>query len=62
MTKDQVREVWAIELESGVLVPPIDDDASDSFIAFSSEADAQLCLESQLAKGYIDNGKPVRLL
>lgn len=62
MTKEQVNKVWAIELPSGILVPPLDDDASDAFMAFNSEDDARLCLQSQIDKGYIDSGEPVRVL
>lgn len=57
-----VTEVWAIRVQPGDhLLPPLDDDQSDSFIACPTEADANLLLESQIEKGYIEAGEVVRV-
>ncbi len=53
-------QVWAINLEFGLL-PPIDDDRSDCFMAFPTQKDAEICLSSQIEKGYIEAGEVVRV-
>ncbi len=63
MKPEKVREVWGIVVgESGQLLPPVDDDPGDSFMAFASEDDARLCMQSQIDKGYIDAGEVRRLM
>ena len=52
----QWMQVWAIVLNGGIMLPPIDDDSCECFMAFPTEADAATALESQTQKGYIDPG------
>jgi hypothetical protein len=56
-----LKEVWGIVIDNGTLLPPIDDDNCDSFIAYPTEGDARLGLQSQIDKGYIESGTVRRL-
>jgi hypothetical protein len=57
-------EIWAIASLSpnvGLLVPMDDDyygeeEACNSFMAFPTRADAEICLKSQIKKEYIEEG------
>ncbi len=53
-------EVWAIVIDGGML-PPIDDDAARCFMAFPTEEDAEACLKSRVANGYIQSGHVQRV-
>lgn len=49
-------EVWALRLPGGDLVPPMDDDGTRSFMAWPSQAEAEVGLEHQVEMGYFDPG------
>jgi hypothetical protein len=55
VTVTKLAQIWAIEQNDRGLLPPLDDDGCESFIAFPTREDAERCLESQLSKGYIDD-------
>jgi hypothetical protein len=55
-------EIWGIEVDGkGMLLPPLDDEPCEVFMAFPTEADAAKALKSQINKGYIESGRVVRL-
>lgn len=45
--KDNVREVWAIDLGDGHLLPPFDCDPCDEFMAFPSREAAEIAMRRQ---------------
>ncbi len=50
-----IKEIWAIvHHDGGHLLPPIDDDGAECFMAFPTQDDAMRAMVSQLDKGYID--------
>lgn len=63
--KDGVREVWAIDLGDGHLLPPFDCDGVDEFMAFPTREDADKAMQRQIEMYGIDEGdfqpSPVRL-
>lgn len=61
VTAESVKEVWVIDIGHGSLLPPMDEDGCDSFMAFPTEGDARMGLQSQIDKGYIDNGDVKRI-
>lgn len=61
--RQRAGEVWAIDIGNGTLLPPIDDDFCDCFMAFPSREDAEKALQSQRDKDYVDEagGKVVKI-
>lgn len=54
-------EIWAIRGPRGGLVPPVDDDGCDAFMAYPTKQDAEVSLQRQIDKGYIDGGEVVQV-
>lgn len=61
---EQTKQIWAIEVNGGDLLAPIDDDGVACFMAFPTHSDAGIALESQIRKGFVqedDNPRVVRV-
>lgn len=44
----QITEVWVLVNRIGTLVPPLDDDGTDSFLAFPTKEQAMIGLRHQM--------------
>lgn len=54
-------EIWAIRHPAGHLVPPLDDDGCECFMAFPTKGDAEIALQQQIDKDYIAFGEVVQV-
>lgn len=49
------QQVWAIRNNMGTLVPPVDDDGTDGFMAWPTKEQAEKGLEHQRKYNYLDD-------
>ena len=55
------REIWAIDTGLGFLLPPLDDDGTDTFMAWPTKEEAEQGLRHQAENGWCEYGKVVRI-
>lgn len=63
ITKPLPQEVWALRFtNTGKLLPPMDDDGCEQFMAFPTYQDAAIAMGSQYGKGYLDADDEVEIV
>ena len=56
-----LKEVWALRNVNGKLVPPMDDDETDGFMAWPSREEAEKGLKHQKESWDLDDAEVVRV-